>query len=265
MRHASLFSGIGGFDLAAQWMGWENVFQVEINRWAQRVLKKNFPTVERHADIREFDARLYKGSIDILTGGFPCQPYSYSGLQKGDMDERHLWPEMLRCIGEIQPRFVVGENVHGLLNWSKGVVFERVQADLENSGYQVFALILPACSVNAPHQRDRIWFIANLDSEYGPLPIQQRRQETAGNADVGWDGGSRTTSDIERQRCEEQWHARTFKSNPTLPNIGRSDKPGMGRGVYGVSNRVDRIRGLGNAIVPQVAFEIFKAIEASTL
>lgn len=137
MRHASLFSGIGGFDLAAQWMGWENVFQVEINNWAQRILEKNFPQTKRYGDIKEFDGRLYRGAVDIISGGFPCQPYSYSGSKKGDMDERHLWPEMLRIIREIQPHFVVGENVHGLLNWSKGVVFERVQTDLENSGYQV--------------------------------------------------------------------------------------------------------------------------------
>lgn len=258
MRHASLFTGIGGFDLAAQWMGWENIFQVEIDHFCQKVLEKNFPNITRYGDIKQFDGSKYGGAVDIISGGFPCQPYSYSGSKKGDADDRHLWPEMLRIVKEIQPRFVVGENVHGLLNWSGGVVFERVQADLENQGYEVFAVILPACGVNAPHQRDRIWFIANLNSE-------QQRGQASGDTNPGWIGGSRYASDTERERCKEQWETRAFKSNPTLPNLGRGNKSGMGRGVYGVPNRVDRITGLGNSVVPHLVFRIFKAIETSFL
>jgi DNA (cytosine-5)-methyltransferase 1 len=262
-RHGSLFSGIGGFDLAARWMGWENVFQVEKDCWALKVLEKNFQQTKRYADIREFNGLPYRGTINALSGGFPCQPFSYSGLQQGTEDYRYLWPEMLRVIGEVLPNFVVAENVHGLLNWSKGLVFERVQADLESKGYEVFPIVLPACGVNAPHQRDRIWFVAHLNHELSTVSIQQRRQETAGNINTGRISSAWFDSHFERERCQEQWETRAFKSNPTLPNLGRGNKSRMGGGVYGVPNRVDRIKGLGNAIVPQVAFEIFKAIEAT--
>ena len=263
MKHASLFSGIGGFDLAAQWMGWENVFQVEKDPWARRVLEKNFKETKRYADIKNFDGKPYRGSINTLSGGFPCQPFSYSGLQQGAEDYRYLWPEMFRVVREIRPGFVVAENVHGLLNWSKGMVFERVQADLESEGYQVLPIRPPACGVDAPHQRDRIWFVANLNHELSAISIQQRGQETAGNINTSRLSSAWFDSNSERQRRQEQWETRAFKSNPTLPNIGRSNKPGVGRGVYGIPHRVDRIKELGNSIVPQIAYEIFKAIEVS--
>lgn len=117
MRHGSLFSGIGGFDLAAEWMGWENVFHCEWNPFGQKVLKYHFPKAISYDDITKTDFTIHRGTIDILTGGFPCQPYSTAGLRKGKEDERHLWPEMLRAIREIQPRWVVGENVFGLISW----------------------------------------------------------------------------------------------------------------------------------------------------
>jgi len=160
MRHGSLFSGIGGFDLAASWMGWENVFQVEKDEWCQAVLRKHFPETKRYGDIKEFDGTQYKGAIDILTGGFPCQPFSTAGKRKGTEDDRHLWPEMLRVIREVQPAFVVGENVRGFINWNAGLVFKQVQVDLEAEGYEVTPFLLPACALNAPHRRDRIWIVA---------------------------------------------------------------------------------------------------------
>lgn len=165
ITHASLFTGIGGFDLAAEWMGWTNVFQVEIDKFCTKVLEKNFPNAKRYGDIKQFDGKPYRGTIDVLTGGFPCQPYSLAGKRNGTEDDRHLWPEMLRVIGEIQPRFIVGENVYGLFNWSGGLVFEQVQTDLESKGYEVTSVILPACGAGAWHRRDRIWFIANLNCD----------------------------------------------------------------------------------------------------
>lgn len=117
MNHASLFSGIGGFDLAAEWAGWNNVFHCEWNPFGQKVLKYHFPNSISYNDITKTDFTIHKGSIDILTGGFPCQPYSTAGLRKGKADERHLFPEMLRAIKEIQPKWVIGENVRGLVNW----------------------------------------------------------------------------------------------------------------------------------------------------
>jgi DNA (cytosine-5)-methyltransferase 1 len=163
MTHGSLFSGIGGFDLAAEWMGWENKFHCEWNPFGQRVLKHYWPDSESFTDITKTDFTKYANKIDILSGGFPCQPYSSAGKRLGKEDERHLWPEMLRAIREISPRFVVGENVRGLTNWNGGLVFEEVCAELENYGYQVAPVIIPACGVGAPHRRERIWFVAYSD------------------------------------------------------------------------------------------------------
>jgi DNA (cytosine-5)-methyltransferase 1 len=160
MRHGSLFSGIGGFDLAAEWMGWENVFHCEWNPFGQRVLHHYWPQAETFTDITKADFTKYYGTIDIITGGFPCQPYSSAGKRLGKEDERHLWPEMLRAIREISPSYVVGENVRGLTNWNGGMVFDEVCAELESYGYQVAPVIIPACGVGAPHRRERVWFVA---------------------------------------------------------------------------------------------------------
>ena len=160
MKHGSLFSGIGGFDLAAEWAGWENMFHCEWNDFGKRVLKYYWPKAESYGDITKTDFTVWRGRIDIVSGGFPCQPYSAAGKRLGTADARHLWPSMLRAIREIQPRWVVGENVRGLTDWNGGLVFDEVQADLEALGYEVTPFLLPACAVNAPHKRERIWFIA---------------------------------------------------------------------------------------------------------
>jgi DNA (cytosine-5)-methyltransferase 1 len=172
MKHISLFSGIGGFDLAAEWMGWQNIASCEINPFSRRHLEFYWPDAYHHDDIHTLTFDLLNEKISkkypdwqsddiILTGGFPCQPYSQAGKRLGKEDERHLWPEMLRVIREVRPRYIVGENVSGIVNWSDGLVFEEVQVDLENEGYEVQAFILPAAAVDAPHRRDRVWFIAN--------------------------------------------------------------------------------------------------------
>jgi DNA (cytosine-5)-methyltransferase 1 len=160
MTHGSLFSGIGGFDLAAEWAGWDNIFHCEWNPFGQKVLKHHFPKSISYEDITKTDFSIHRGSIDIISGGFPCQPYSTAGKRLGKEDDRHLWPEMLRAIREVQPSWVVGENVRGLTNWNGGMVFDEVQSDLEAEGYKVTPFLLPACAVNAPHRRDRIWFVA---------------------------------------------------------------------------------------------------------
>ena len=196
MIQASLFSGIGGFDLASDWAGWENAFHCEINPFGRKILKYYWPNAISYDDITKTDFTIWRGRIDVLTGGFPCQPFSLAGKRLGTADDRNLWPEYHRAIREIQPTWVVGENVPGLLNWSGGLVFEQVQADLENEGYEVWPVILPACSVNAPHRRDRVWFVA-----YSRLFGQAKRQQPA----MGFE-----------QFCEEQ-----FTSNPDLS--GRND------------------------------------------
>jgi DNA (cytosine-5)-methyltransferase 1 len=160
MRHGSLFSGIGGFDLAAEWMGWENVFHCEWNEFGRKILNHHFPEADSFEDITKTDFRKYEGTIDIISGGFPCQPFSLAGKRKGTDDERYLWHEMLRAIQEIKPKFVIAENVYGIVNIDGGMVFEQVCLDLENEGYEVQPFVIPACAKDAPHRRDRVWFVA---------------------------------------------------------------------------------------------------------
>jgi DNA (cytosine-5)-methyltransferase 1 len=164
MKHASLFSGIGGFDLAASYAGFTNIFQVEIDPFCQQVLDKNFRNTQKHTDIFTFDGKKYANQIDILSGGFPCQPFSSAGHRKGTDDERYLWEEMLRVVAEVQPPWVVAENVGGIATIDNGLVFEHVCIDRESEGYTVQPFCIPACAKNYEHRRDRWWFVAYSDS-----------------------------------------------------------------------------------------------------
>jgi DNA (cytosine-5)-methyltransferase 1 len=161
MKHGSLFSGIGGFDLAAEWMGWENIFHCDTDKFGNKLLNYYWPKSINYNDITKTNFTIHRGTIDVLTGGFPCQPYSVAGKRLGKNDERHLWPHMLKAIRQIRPRWVVGENVRGLVNWNGGLVFHEVWDDLEREGYEVQPFIIPAASVNAPHKRERIWYVAH--------------------------------------------------------------------------------------------------------
>jgi DNA (cytosine-5)-methyltransferase 1 len=271
MRHGSLFSCIGGFDLAAEWMGWENVFHCEVDLFRQKILKYYWPNAKSYTDITKADFSIYRGVIDILTGGFPCQPYSVAGKRKGKEDDRHLWPEMLRAIREIQPRYVVGENVYGLVNWSEGLVFEEVQADLENEGYEVQSIILPACSVNAPHRRDRIWIVANRKSKQSSCETvrkfsKEKQREFRG---VGIKANVSNSNSIGLQRSgraqESEYSTQDgdWKEYRTFDVSRWESISPVCRGDYGLSRELSEkcLEGLGNAIVPQVAYEIFKAIK----
>jgi len=261
MKHGSLFSGIGGFDLAAEWMGWENVFHCEWNEFGKKVLKYYWPNAESFHDITKTDFTKYANKIDILSGGFPCQPYSTAGKRLGKDDTRHLWPEMLRAISEISPRYVVGENVFGFTHWNGGLVFEEVCIDLEKSGYQVQPFILPASAKNAPHRRERVWIIANaLDNgnkrEPHGIPSESQNKRIPKRNDL--------------QQSEEPINLRS-----KLESFVRWDKfpsePAFCGGNDGISTQLDgitfpkwrneSIKAYGNAIVPQVVYEIFKAIE----
>lgn len=162
--HASLFSGIGGFDLAAQRSGFVNVFNCEINPFCRRILKHYWPNAQQFEDITKTDFKKHANKIEVLTGGFPCQPFSQSGKKKGKDDSRYLWPEMLRAIREIQPNWIIAENVAGLLNQQGGLVFDQIITDLENQGYQVAPVLLPAVAVGQPQQRQRLWIIANANN-----------------------------------------------------------------------------------------------------
>jgi DNA (cytosine-5)-methyltransferase 1 len=281
MRHGSLFSGIGGFDLAAEWMGWENVFHCEWNSFGQRVLKYYWPNAISYHDITKTDFTIHRGTIDIFTGGFPCQPYSAAGKRLGKEDDRHLWPEMLRAIREIQPTWVVGENVRGLTNWNGGMVFDEVQADLEAEGYEVTPFLLPACAVNAPHRRDRIWFVSRLISNASGTGRNWNKESKEGcnrkrgrisfNEPDTLHGGGATTNTIrsgrvqdnEQQPSGKSKHARTgWERFPTQSPICRGDD-GISSRLDGITFpkwRSESIKAYGNAIVPQVALQIFKAI-----
>lgn len=243
----------GGFDLAAQWMGWENVLHCEWNEFGRKILNYYWPKAESYGDITKTDFSKHRGTIDILTGGFPCQPYSNAGQRKGKEDNRHLWPEMLRAIREIQPTYIVGENVRGLTNWNCGLVFNEVQAEMEAEGYEVTSFLLPACAVNAAHRRDRIWFIAYSDrsmlqnvgvqgSVHSELCGKSSRQNDSPNDLIGI-----LKKTYEQDLCE-------FNGIP-----GELD------GITLSKWRKESIRAFGNAIVPKVAFEIFKAIEMTQI
>jgi len=346
MKHIGLFEGIGGFSLAAEWAGWETIAWCEINPFCQKVLSYHFPKAKQHHDIKTTDFTIYRGQCDILTGGFPCQPYSLAGKRKGKEDDRHLWPEMLRAVREIQPTWIVGENVFGLVNWDGGVVFNEVQTDLEAEGYEVQPYILPACAVNAPHRRDRVWFVAkntrsngcrdgkhekqgsirnewefstgsekrdtskkatpnsNLNGqhrcngenevntseggEYAQRNIEQmggdaadtyssRRGEDTMQSKLRANiikqspGNSRTSNQAKNgQRSKRAgWEQGNqpipnWDNFPTQPPVrGRND--GFSRELDGITFprwRNESIKAYGNAIVPQVAYQIFKAINA---
>jgi DNA (cytosine-5)-methyltransferase 1 len=288
MRHGSLFSGIGGFDLASEWMGWENVFHCEWNEFGKKVLHHYWPNAESFDDITKTDFTKYANKIDILTGGFPCQPYSSAGQRKGKEDERHLWPEMLRAIQEIKPKYIVGENVFGLLNWNGGMVFDEVHSDLESAGYEVQAVVIPAAAVNAPHGRDRVWFVAtntqfkSEGSDGGTNNKTERNIRRGNEGDVfgtfcsnGNVANSNSTPtqcrncEATERREDKGGRIEPFGFNmewekfPTQSPIcgGDDGLPTELDGITFSKWRNESIKAYGNAIVPQVAYEIFKAIK----
>ena len=299
MTHASLFSGIGGFDLAAEWAGWTNMFNCEIDPFCRRVLAYHFPNAVQYEDIKTTDFTPWQGRIDVLTGGFPCQPFSVAGKRKGTDDDRYLWPEMLRAIREIRPRWVVGENVRGFVNWSEGMVLNTVFADLEALGYDVQPFVLPACAVGAPHRRDRVWIVAH-SSDAGAESLRERQEQadthgTAADAERfrsnevledtstgkpvgnGFDGPSRQRSSFDAAclglpisrkardgRCGFANNGRrpSWETFPTQPPV-RSGDDGLPAELDGITFpawRRQSIKAYGNAIVPQVFYQIAETI-----
>lgn len=219
MRHASLFSGIGAPELAAHWLGWENAFHCEINPFCKQVLNYWFCNSKSYDDITKTDFREWQGKIDVLTGGFPCQPFSVAGRRKGAEDNRYLWPEFKRAIREIKPPWIIGENVAGILSMvqpgkevdlesksSSGkereqgqeYVVETICKDLEAEGYTVQPMVIPACAVGAPHRRDRVWFIANNNS----FRLQKERSEQQAERNIGIYPYDLLQTPITVQHCE---------------------------------------------------------------
>jgi DNA (cytosine-5)-methyltransferase 1 len=280
MRHGSLFSGIGGFDLASEWMGWENVFHCEWMEFPRKVLEYYWPDADSHIDICKTDFKKYEGTIDVISGGFPCQPFSLAGKRKGTDDERYLWGEMLRAVQEIKPKWIIAENVFGIVNINGGLVFEQVCLDLENEGYEVQPFIIAAAAKNAPHRRDRCWFVAysnrdgsNQCNSNDEINTSQGRKYALYNAEQG--NGNGNSSDTEHKGFQRSNRTQksvlpksgSFKNDwhnfPTQSPICSGDDglPTKLDGITFSKWRNESIKGYGNAIVPQIAYELFKIIE----
>ena len=298
LRMLDLFSGIGGFSYAGEKLvgGYETVAFCEYDKHAQKVLRKHWPDTEIIDDVRGLanDADRFRGLVDIVVGGYPCQPFSLAGVRRGDKDDRHLWPEMLRIIQAVRPTWVIGENVAGHISMG----LDEVLSDLEAEGYQARCFVIPAVAADARHRRDRCWIIAHTDSEGEPVSAldEQRleRAEAMGDADSGAEteqgarlGGKQFDCAPPREWAKEGH--RTANASQDVPNAsgeglqgdvgqgqagaqGQSEgypaqcrwwepEPAICRVANGVSGRVHRLRQLGNSIVPQVAARILWAIK----
>jgi len=342
LTHVDLFSGIGGFSLAAEWAGYTTVLFVEKDKYCQAVLQKHWPNVPIIGDIRDVneetvahaysegqpDVSVNEGTgrrqldenrdgaglptIDLLTGGFPCQPFSVAGRRGGKDDDRYLWPEMLRVIALLKPRWVLAENVAGIIN----MALDDVLSDLEGEGYETGTVVLPACAVNAPHRRDRVWIVAHCDDG---LSQRQEGQVQAGRntVDVGHEDVADTDSGRRRTPGKNQVKEgaaspfirgytdaadtsstgleglRGLHSTPREVKASSQHRGGaesrLGRALDGLPERLDRgwdeswesktprvsevrkpdrnnrLKCLGNAIVPQVAYEILKGIRLTEI
>ena len=269
MRLLDLFSGIGGFSLAARWCGWQTVAFCEIEKYCQRVLRKNFgKDITIYDDIKKLTAADIGHPIDVISGGFPCQPFSNAGQRRGTADDRHLWPEMLRVVAEVRPRWFVGENVTGFVDME----LDNLLAALENSGYTARTFIIPAAGVGAPHLRKRVWIVAYTDSpgrreQCQPQPVETEHVSTErGRSDVPDAAGVRCAGRAGRELGATPQAGRIAQLITDVHRRGAvythdwQTESGVCRVVDGLPRRVDRLRGLGNAIVPQIAYEIFNAI-----
>jgi len=267
LTHLDLFSGIGGFALAARWAGMNTIGFSEIDPYATAILKRHWPDVPNYGDIRNIRGV----RADVVTGGFPCQPFSVAGQQRGAEDDRHLWPEMLRVIEDARPSWVIGENVPGII----GMALDDVLSDLEARGFAAWPLVIPAVGVNARHRRERVWIVAHAerlsrrepaahpDEAQGPLHPAER-EESAPRAGSSGEAVADSARQRERKQADQ---ANAFATCwDTWQESGGGSwwrtEPELGRVADGIPNRVDRLRGLGNAIVPQVAFPLLDAIAA---
>jgi DNA (cytosine-5)-methyltransferase 1 len=307
LTHFSLFSGIGGADLAAEWAGFETVGQCEWADYPTKVLEKHWPDVARWRDIRSvtaesFNERTGRTTVDLISGGFPCQPFSVAGKQRGNADDRYLWPEMLRVISELRPAWVLGENVAGIIN----MALDTVCSDLEDQGYEVQTFVIPAAGVDAPHRRKRVFILGRAD--YGGRRNDERGM-SGGNGEWKNDKTERTSSttglkgsgetpeivadpngerELQQGGSECEFRERTCNGSKSLADSDsergclqkdnqedaedawqspeRAElrnwdvEPNVGRVANGIPNRAHRLKCLGNAIVPQQVYPIFKAI-----
>lgn len=326
LTHASVFSGIGGPEVASAMLGWVNLFHCEINPFGRKVLQYWFPKSISYEDIKKTDFTEWRGRIDVLTGGFPCQPFSVAGKRKGYEDDRYLWQEMHRCIKEIQPTWFVCENVAGILTMveqgevsqvaSEAALFgevdpiprfrhratftiERICTDVESEGYEVQPVLIPACAVGAPHQRSRVFIIGRRiveesDSHRGCELHEHVESELADGAKPVSNGEQRNVTDTsnigagEREQAEREECGRSslselrerycaslsedggscgqrWRNFPSVSPVHRRND-GIPFDVDDLTLpfekwRTESLKAYGNAIVPQVMYEIFRGIE----
>ena len=286
MRHLDLFSGIGGFALAAQWAGFNTVGFAEIDPFCSKVLNKHWPRIQNFGDIRVVPTL---PAITLMTGGFPCQPFSSAGKRKGKSDARYLWPELHTLINRIKPRYFVGENVNGIVDME----LDNVLDDLENSGYETQSFIIPASAVGAPHRRERVWIIAhslrerchhrvNTTAQYEIKTNWERnittsKSEWAGLFPKSWSTfdfkewmqfatdspsseGKRSHTTVRSKESGQRFVPRGENSRNNEYLEWKEDEPPFPGVDDGLPDIVDRNKSLGNAIVPQVAYPILRAI-----
>ena len=264
MTHLSLFSGIGGLDLAAEWAGFETVGQCEWADYPTKVLEKHWPDVPRWRDIRtltgdDFYEKTGLRTVDVISGGFPCQPFSVAGKQKGKGDDRYLWPEMLRVIRELTPAWVIGENVPGILR----IAAEEVLSDLESAGYRAAILNFEAAACGAWHRRDRVFFVANAESIGRERNRADRECISRASAEErAIAGGCALCKETGKPERSDRRSAEPGMGGMAdgIPHWLDGEPAGIPRIVKGLKNRADRIKALGNAVVPQQAYPIFRAI-----
>jgi DNA (cytosine-5)-methyltransferase 1 len=250
LAHFSLFSGIGGIDLAAEWAGFTTVGQCEIEDYPTKVLEKHWPNVPRWRDVRSVTKESVRdrgiGTINLVSGGFPCQPYSVAGKQKGKEDERDMWPEMFRVIREIKPGWVLGENVPGLLTANNGMRILEIKKDLETENYETRFILSPASNYGASFEGKRLFIVATANgSRHGRCASKKLREFERKLVE---EEPERRKAWGETERCVVQ----TIRHQETLPGNLRSD--------YGLSDWLDRLKCLGNAVVPAQCYPILKAI-----
>ncbi len=268
LKHLDLFSGIGGFSLGLENAGLvKTVAFCDFDKYCQQVLQKNFPGVPVYGDVKELNYDKLKADginkIDIITGGYPCQPFSVAGRKKGEEDPRHVWPEMFRLIRELKPSWVIGENVGNHVKLG----LDTVLSNLESEGYSARTFSISASSIGANHKRERVWIVAHSErlgrEPWSEEPGELKNEESSNQSDNCGKGCTKCKSclhvaDANSSGLEEQWGPVTTQEEDQASQCGSwwSVEPDVGRVAHGVPNRVDRLKALGNSIVPQIPFLI---------